>query len=86
MALVRRLYQAVTDGGVHPTQVDASWARVRTDDGDLLQISTYGSDHRASKPKVSQTIQIDEDRARELIAALKEVFGAQILGESSQSM
>ena len=40
----------------------------------LFQLSTYGSDTRASEPKVSQTIQIDKDVARELVEQLRKTF------------
>lgn len=59
----------------HPTEVDASWAIVATPAGRYLQISTYGSDDRASEPKVSQTMQISRETARELRIALDEAFG-----------
>lgn len=75
MAIVRKLYESPTDGGPHPSQVDASWAKIIWDGGVMIQISTYGSDTRVSKPKVSQTLQFDRERAGELVAALRAVFG-----------
>lgn len=39
-----------------------------------MTLSTYGSDTRASRPKVSQTIQMDRDIARQLVAVLKDAF------------
>lgn len=62
----------------HPTEVDATWAIVGTGPEALVQISTYGSDARQSHPKVSQTIQIDEAVAAQLIDVLVDAFGERI--------
>lgn len=40
----------------------------------MLQLSIYGSDTRASQPKVSQTLQIDQAGARELLRILRQAF------------
>jgi 5-methylcytosine-specific restriction protein B len=40
----------------------------------LLQLSTYGSDERQSDKKVSQTLQLDEVAARELVEIISRVF------------
>lgn len=42
----------------------------------LLHLSTFGSDYRQSKPKSSQSIQIDEQMAGELIRLLQSTFPA----------
>ncbi|WP_349897486.1 hypothetical protein [Parafrigoribacterium soli] len=66
-------------GKVHPTEVDAEWSIVTDNDGaPLLQISTFGSDARASLPKVSQTIQLDAAMAGLLQKALTTTFGTDI--------
>jgi len=78
MARLRTFQRALGSGRIHPTEVDAEWTVVTADTGArLLQISTFGSDSRASSPKVSQTIQLDEGMARELRSALDDTFGAQ---------
>lgn len=62
-------------GREHPTEVDCRWQVIQGPNGPaLFQLSTYGSDHRQSEPKVSQTIQIDRDTAAELVARLRETF------------
>lgn len=47
---------------------------INTEDGPLLQLSTYGSDARQSEKRVSQTIQLDRRRATELLTILKTTF------------
>ena len=62
----------------HPTAVDCGWFTLTGVDGEiLLQLSTYGSDHRKSQPKVSQTLQIDAEIARQLQVVLEDTFGRQ---------
>lgn len=75
MARIRKLERIVAAHSSHPTEVDATWSEVLTSEGPLLQLSTYGSDARASRPKVSQTVQIDYAIATELRFALNKVFG-----------
>lgn len=61
---------------IHPTEVDAEWSIITNNEGNkLLQVSTFGSDTRASLPKVSQTIQLDASMAKILRAALTATFG-----------
>ena len=40
-----------------------------------LQLDTYGSDTRETPGKVSQTIQLDAERAAELVSIINRVFG-----------
>jgi len=75
LARIRSLNQATGTGKLHPTEVDATWTTASGSDGEqLLQISTFGSDLRASEPKVSQTIQIDGELAQELRIVLDLLF------------
>lgn len=76
MARIRSLSRASGSGKIHPTETDAEWSIVIGANGSrLLQIATFGSDQRASKPKVSQTIQIDSALAGVLRTALDGTFG-----------
>jgi hypothetical protein len=76
MAIVRNFNQTAAHGGPHPTEADAQWSIVTTPTGEkLLQISTFGSDNRASQPKVSQTLQFDRSVAVRLIEAIEATFG-----------
>lgn len=74
MAIIRSLQQVVQDVVRHRTEVDATFQVLEDANGRLFHLSTYGSDQRASQPKVSQTIQLDRARATELVAALHKAF------------
>lgn len=76
MARIRALEQMNGAHALHPTEADGKWAVVSTPEGFYLQLSTYGSDTRASEPKVSQTIQISREIARDLRRALDATFGS----------
>ncbi len=58
----------------HPTDVECSFGVVESGDARLLQLNTYGSDKRERPNKLSQTIQLDEERAKELVNILKSTF------------
>lgn len=73
MARVRSLIEVPGASKAHPTEVDAEWSIVELIQGRLLQISTYGSDHRKSSG-VSQTLQFDQRQARALAEAIKQAF------------
>lgn len=76
MARIRSLTQAKSDGRIHPTEVDCTWQVTHSDGGvAYLTLSTYGSDTRASKPKVSQTLQMDRELAQQLVGVLTVTFG-----------
>ena len=76
MAKIRSFTKASHSIRPHKSEVDATYQLLTDDSGStLFQLSTYGSDERKSEPKVSQTIQLDEKFARELIAALEAAFG-----------
>ena len=76
MARIRQLRRDSAVGArPHPTEVDCGWFTLTGADGEtLLQVSTYGSDNRKSQPKVSQTLQIDAEIARQLQRVLAETF------------
>lgn len=61
------------------SEVDATWAVIGNGADALVQISTYGSDFRQSQPKVSQTIQLDEEMAAQVINVLVDTFGESVL-------
>jgi hypothetical protein len=75
MARVRKMEHGTQSIRPHKTEVDCFYNVVKSDDGTkLLHLSTFGSDDRASKPKSSQSIQIDGQIARQLVAILLETF------------
>ena len=56
-------------------EVDAKIFIQDYDGRKLLQISTYGRDSRQDRGKLSQTVQFDEEAARELFSIMKSEFG-----------
>lgn len=75
MARVRSVERGSQDIKVHPSEVDCFYQTVTDGSGRrLLHLSTFGSDGRESSPKSSQSLQIDEQMARELMQVLRSVF------------
>lgn len=75
MARLRKLEKGTQNVRVHPTEVDCFHQVVTTTDGTrLLHLTTFGSDQRRSDPKSSQSLQIDEPTARELVAVIRAAF------------
>lgn len=75
MARLRNLEVGTQDVRVHPTEVDCFHQSITAPDGTrYLHLSTFGSDTRHSDPKSSQSIQVDEETARELVAVIRETF------------
>jgi hypothetical protein len=57
----------------HKTEVQCGHTIVETESGRLLQLSTYGSSNRQTGG-VSQTIQLDESAAQEVVRLIKVAF------------
>mgnify|MGYP000450271651 CR=1 FL=1 len=75
MAKVTEFFPSSIDSSKpHPTSVECGYQIVRSLNEILLQLSTYGSDDRRSQKKVSQTIQLDRERAAELVKIIKDTF------------
>lgn len=75
MARVRSLNEGTQSVNAHPTEVDCFYQTLIDRDGNkLLHLTTFGSDERRSSPKSSQSIQLDETRARELVRVLQRTF------------
>jgi hypothetical protein len=61
---------------LQPTQVVCRYAVAEVAHGQkVMQLDTHGSDHREIPGKVSQTLQLDEARARALWEILGREFG-----------
>lgn len=75
MAFVRA-FEAIEGGQsrLHPTEVVCGYRRVHSDRGWLVQLDTYGSADRQIPGKVSQSLQLDDERARQLVAILRRSF------------
>lgn len=76
MAVIRAFRRETKGHGTrHGTDVDCVYFDFLDADGSrMLQLSTLGSEHRQSKPKVSQTFQIGAQGAAELRRILDATF------------
>lgn len=75
MARVRSLQHGTQDVKVHPSEVDCFYQVVTSASGEqFVHLSTFGSEERHSKPKSSQSLQLDEGMARELVNVLQRAF------------
>lgn len=74
MAVVGEYFEDTANAKRHPTVVECGWQIVRDGDERLLQLSTYGSDQRASGKKVSQTLQFDRAALAALIRIARRTF------------
>lgn len=75
MARVRSIAPGTQSVNVHPSEVDCFWQTIEDSRGEVfVHLSTFGSDTRQSKPKSSQSLQLDQTQAAELIAVLRRVF------------
>lgn len=75
MAVIRRFIPGNQTVRPHPTEVDC-YHQVLGGAAPRLHLSTFGSDDRQSEPKSSQSIQLDETSARELLEILERAFPA----------
>jgi 5-methylcytosine-specific restriction protein B len=74
VARIVRFFPDPTEGSATHTEVECGWRTVESPSGRVLQLDTYGSDTRQFKGKKSQSIQIDERAAAELLRLLRSTF------------
>lgn len=76
MAIVRSINKGTQIVKIHPTEVDLFYQVVVNADGEpYVHLTTFGSQHRATAPKSSQSIQLNATMAAELVTLLVETFG-----------
>lgn len=76
MALITQFERDERDfRSLHPTHVVCKYLVSLNDGKKVLQLNTYGSAEREIPEKLSQTLQLDENSARQLLAILNEEFG-----------
>lgn len=76
MARITSLREGHQNSRVHPTEVECLYQTITDKAGaKYVQLSTLGSDDRESRPKTSQTVQIDEAIAKQLAGLLIDEFG-----------
>ncbi|BCN43457.1 hypothetical protein [Prescottella equi] len=77
MARIRSISKGTQSIRPHDTLVDCFFDTVADENGDtLLHLTTFGSDYRRSKPKSSQSIQIDIAMAKQLVEVIYDAFPA----------
>lgn len=74
MALIRSFHTSSQHIRRHQTEVDYEHTVVGSGTDRVLHLSTFGSDARASNPKSSQSIQLDRERAQELVRIIHHAF------------
>jgi hypothetical protein len=75
MARIKAIRRGTQSVRVHPTEVDCYYQVIAAPDGStLLHLSTFGSSERQSEPKSSQSIQLDETSAAELVSLIRSTF------------
>ncbi len=74
MALVTRFFKTSAPNGRRHSECECGWSVTHRDDAVVLQLDTYGSTDRKAAPKVSQSLQLDEDGAKQLLQVIREVF------------
>lgn len=74
MARIRSFEKSTQDVRPHRTEVDCEHQVLYDGQVRLLHLSTFGSDDRMSGHKSSQTLQLDEVAARELMDILTAAF------------
>lgn len=75
MTRIRSLKPGLQSVRPHPTSTDCYYQLVQESETSvLLHLSTFGSEERAISGKSSQSIQIDECVARQLVDILTQTF------------
>lgn len=75
MARIRTLDQGMQNVRPHTSEVDCFYQIVHGPRKErLLHLTTFGSDSRESKPKSSQSVQVDRAIAEQLMEVLRKAF------------
>lgn len=75
MAFVTRLYPLnPVEGGRRHATTECSWRLATRDGHTVLQLDSRGSEERKDIGTVSQSLQLDESIARELVTAIRTAF------------
>jgi hypothetical protein len=76
MALIRSFEHRPGAGVSFRSEVDCGYSIGEVNGRKILHLETYGSSTRAIPGKVSQSVELDEDTARELAAIIRSAFGS----------
>lgn len=73
MALIRNLNKIARNSRLQ-TEVESSYNTLISGGKKYIQINTYGSSERLHKGVVSQTLQMDEQTAKQLVEIIKSEY------------
>lgn len=74
MAFVTRFLKVPVSNGRRHSDCECGWSVTRRDGATVVQLDTYGSSDRKLASKVSQSLQLDEAGAAELMAIIQDAF------------
>ena len=74
MALIIRFKERRGAAITWRSEVECGYTVGSRDDRRIVHLETYGSAERSIPGKVSQSIELDEERARELVDILRRAF------------
>lgn len=74
MALIAKFTERRSASVGWRSEVECGYAVGEKDGTRVLHLETYGSSSRSIPGKVSQSLEIDEQRAKELVAILRQAF------------
>ena len=74
MAFVEEFQESSGEGGRRHSTCVCGWRVAERDGVSVLQLDTYGSPERQQQGTISQSLQLTEERARELVDVIRSVF------------
>lgn len=74
MAFITRFFRVPVVSGRRHTECECGWSITERDNARVLQLDTYGSSDRKLASKVSQSLQLDEAGASELLELVLDTF------------
>jgi hypothetical protein len=77
MAFITKFFKVPVAAGRRHSDCECGWSVTQRDGVAVLQLDTYGSKDRKLAQKVSQSIQLDRERAIELASLIDEAFPGQ---------
>lgn len=74
MAYITEFFESKSGGSSQHSTCSCGWKIAERDGLKVLQLDTYGSDTRKDQGTVSQSIQVDEKQAEELMSLIRHTF------------
>jgi len=74
MAYITEFFESKSGGSSQHSTCSCGWKIAERGGQRVLQLDTYGSDARKDQGTVSQSIQVDQEHALELIGLLQRTF------------